>query len=204
MFLLLDLFLKVKNMSFSKSAFLLTIFAVIFFTATFTVANAQKKSSSGPKKELNFPKVKGKNLLKRELNLPQDFGGELNIAIIAFDRDQQGMIDEWIPEAKKLRSRFPQLKYYEIPTIRKLPGVFQSFINNGMRKGIPDEDSRESTITIFLNKKKFLRELGIADEKKIYIFLVNKDGKIFGKWEDKFTQEKFAEVEKKVGEFFLK
>jgi ATP10 protein len=166
------------------------------------LTNAQKEPMSNSNTEPKFPNVKGENLLKRKLNLPQEFGGELNVVIIAFDRNQQSMIDEWLPETKKLAAKFPKLGYYEIPTIRKLPGFIKSFINNGMRRGIPSQDSRETTITLYLDKKKFLGSLGIVNEKTIHILLVNRQGKIFGKWEDKYTPEKFAGIEKKVSEAF--
>ncbi|CAN5525051.1 hypothetical protein BH10ACI2_BH10ACI2_08890 [soil metagenome] len=161
---------------------------------------AQQKMTSSAGSEIVFPNVKGKNLLKKEMNLPQDLGGELNLVIVAFERKQQSTIDVWMPHVKALTERFPRLRYYEIPTISKQPFFVRSFIDGGMRSGIPDPKAREATITLYLDKQKFRNSLGITTEKKIYLFLVDRKGKVFGSWEDAYSAAKLAEIEKKVGE----
>jgi hypothetical protein len=188
-----------------KKVIIRMIFASVFtaiLLAICVVQNYSQEKQTAMKNELVFPNARGKNLLKRELNLPKDFDGDLNVVFIAFRRNQQPAIDTWIPELKKLLSKFPKTRYYEVPTIKKFPGFVQSFINGGMRRGIPDQDSREATVTLYLDKKNFLGTLGITDEKKIYVVLVDRKGKIFGKWEDKFTAEKLAEIEKEIVKVF--
>jgi ATP10 protein len=188
-----------------KSTTIRMLFGAVFTAALLIICviqNYSQEKQTTTKNEPVFPNVRGKNLLKRELNLPQDFNGDLNLVFIAFKRNQQPAIDTWIPEVKKLLSKFPKTRYYEVPTIKKFPGFVQSFINGGMRRGIPDQDSREATVTLYLDKKNFLGTLGITDEKKIYVVLVDRKGKIFGKWEDKFSAEKLAEIEKEIVKVF--
>ncbi len=163
---------------------------------------AQQTMTSSARTEIVFPNVKGKNLLKKEMNLPQDLGGELNLVIVAFERKQQSTIDVWMPHVKKLAEQFPKLRYYEIPTIGKQPFFVRSFIDGGMRGGIPDPKAREATITLYLDKQKFRNSLGITTEKKIYLFLVDPKGKVFGTWEDAYSAAKLSEIEKKIGEMF--
>ena len=180
---------------------LLSVVSIALVSGFLSVISAQTELSKNVgQAEAHFPKVSGKNLVGKKYNLPNDLEGELSIVFVAFERDQQTAIDTWIPDTKKLVAKYPNLRYYEIPTIKKLPGIVQSFINSGMRRGIPDKDARAATITLYLDKTNFLKEIGIADEKKIYVYLVNRTGKIFWKAEDRLSIEKFAELEKKVTE----
>ena len=51
-------------------------------------------------------------------------------------------------------------------------------INNGMRYGIASKESREQTITLYLDKGSFKSRLLIPNENEIQIFLLNKEGYI--------------------------
>lgn len=89
-----------------------------------------------------FPQVSGKNLQRREVHLPQDFEGKCNIVFIAFLRWQQASIDSWMPFVSELERVDPNIRYYELPTIQRLNWFSRTFINEGMRAGIPDNKAR--------------------------------------------------------------
>jgi hypothetical protein len=112
------------------------------------------------------------------LNCQQDFKGKLNIVIIAFKREHQGLIDEWISVLDGLAKKNPNLACHELPTLQTSYSLFRRVIDGGMRAGIPDKNARERTITLYLNKKAFREELTIPDEKTIYTLLINKNGKV--------------------------
>ena len=57
------------------------------------------------------------------------------------------------------------------------------------------ERLRERTITLYTNKKEFKRQLKIPDEETIYIFLIDKNGRIIWRTNDKFTEEKAHDLE---------
>jgi hypothetical protein len=86
--------------------------------------------------------------------------------------------------------RFPEIEFYELPTIRKMNFLYRSFINSGMRAGIPSEQTRRRTITLYIDKTPFKRDLLIPTEDNIHIFLIDKEGKIFWRGEGPFTEEK--------------
>jgi hypothetical protein len=140
----------------------------------------------------HFPRVSGYNLDRQEFEFPRDFEGELNLVIIPFQQSQQLDVNTWIPTAQHLERTYPGLVYYELPTIYKLPALYRTFINEGMRAGIPDQTSRERTITFYLDKRTFKSALDIRSEDMISIFLVDRQGNILWREEGLFTEEKVS------------
>lgn len=141
-----------------------------------------------------FPLVSGYNLNRQEFVFPRDFSGQFNLVIVPFQRYQQMTVDTWIPVAKELEASFPGLVYYELPTIYAMPMVSRTFLNEGMRAGIPDETARERTITLYLDKEAFMSGLQIPDEKDISLFLVDDMGEILWRSRGAYTPEKAAEL----------
>ena len=105
-----------------------------------------------------FPKLTAANLQKKTLSLPEDFAGERNLLLIAFQRKQQKNVDTWLREMKRFEST-PDFHYYELPTLGKLNPIARWFINRGMRSGIPDPEARARTITLYLDKAEFKKAL---------------------------------------------
>ena len=138
----------------------------------------------------HFPRVSGNNLDRQEFEFPRDFEGELNLVIIPFLQKQQLDVNTWIPAAQELERSYPGLVYYELPTIYKLPALSRTFINEGMRAGIPDQTSRERTITLYLDKETFKAALKITSEDVISLFLIDRQGNILWREEGRFTEEK--------------
>jgi hypothetical protein len=138
---------------------------------------------------MQFPTVSGSNLKRRKLTLPQDLQGEQNLVLIAFQQWQQAQIDTWIPFARQLEEAYPAVRYYELPTIQRLNTLARTFINEGMRAGIPDVVARERTITLYLDKKAFREALQLPDEDNIYALLLDRQGRILWRAEGSFTPE---------------
>jgi hypothetical protein len=142
----------------------------------------------------HFPVVSGYNLDRQEFEFPTDFAGDYNLVIIAFQQVHQYTVNAWIPFAQEIEAAFPGFVYYEFPTIAALPAFSRTFINEGMRAGIPDQTARERTITLYLDKNSFRSALDITDEDEISIFLVDRDGDILWRETGEFTQEKAGQL----------
>jgi hypothetical protein len=99
-------------------------------------------------------------------------------------------VDTWIPFAQEAEAVFPGFIYYELPTIYEMPVLSRTFINEGMRAGIPDQTARERTITLYLDKVNFKSALEIPNEDDIYLFLVDREGEILWRDQGAFTQAK--------------
>jgi hypothetical protein len=148
----------------------------------------------------HFPSVEASNLERRAFNLPADFEGERNLLLVAFEREQQKDVDTWLREMKRFESLDPDFHYYELPTIQR-PGAFMRwFIDTGMRHGIPDRKARERTITLYLEKKPFLDAMLITDQKKIYAFLVDREGSVLWRSDGVYEETKGASLRIALGE----
>lgn len=131
-----------------------------------------------PEQQATFPTVSGYNLEREERVFPRDFTGDLNLVIVPFQQRQQQDVNTWIPAARELEAQVAGFIYYEMPTIYQLPSLSRTFINEGMRAGIPDQTSRERTVTLYLDKEVFKQALGIQSEETIHLFLCDPEGRI--------------------------
>jgi hypothetical protein len=141
-----------------------------------------------------FPTVSGSNLLRQQLTLPKDFQGRLNLVFIAFEQWQQMEVDSWISLAEELENQVSGLYYYELPIIQSRNTLYQWFINEGMRAGIPNPKARQRTITLYLDKRKFRKALEFPDEKHIYLLLLDSQGKVIFQARGPYVQEAEASL----------
>ncbi|MGC9336307.1 MAG: hypothetical protein ACP5JJ_19365 [Anaerolineae bacterium] len=139
---------------------------------------------------MRFPTVSGSNLQRNRLTLPQDFQGEQNLVFIAFQQWQQRQVDTWIPFARQLEETYPAVRYYELPTIQQLNTLARTFINEGMRAGIPDLVARERTITLYLDKKAFREALQLPGEDDIHVLLLDRQGRVLWRAQGAFTPDR--------------
>ena len=183
----------VKEIREEEKLDLKTILAVVALLMP-AIISGSARSLTAPAEDLtrmaHFPPVKASNLEKRQFSLPTDFEGDRNLVLIAFERQQQKDVDTWLHEMKRFEDLHPAFRYYELPTIERPNAFMRWFIDTGMWSGIPDHKARERTITLYLNKKTFCDALLIADQKKIYAFLVDRSGKVMWKAEGDFDAAK--------------
>ncbi|MFX0176471.1 MAG: hypothetical protein ACFE85_09605 [Candidatus Hodarchaeota archaeon] len=142
-----------------------------------------------------FPEVSGQNLEFENFELPYSLKGELNLVIIPFRRWHQDLVDEWSIYLNTLEKKYPNFRYYEVPTLSNGYKIMRFMIDGGMRAGIPNKRVRERTITTYINKSKFKKELNINSENTIYLFLVNKKGEIIWRSEGEFDKIKANALE---------
>ena len=138
----------------------------------------------------HFPVVKSDNLEGRTFTLPTDFGGDRNVVFVAFQREQQKDVDTWVPFVTKQIAANPGTEYYELPTIKKMISPMKWMINKGMSGGIPDKAAREHTITLYIDKEPFKKDLAITDEKVIHVLIVDRAGTVLWRTSGRFSDEK--------------
>lgn len=151
---------------------------------------------------MNFPNVSGSNLLRERIDLPGDLAGELNLLFIPFQQWQQMVVDSWVPFSQGLEEKYPDLRFYELPTIREMNWFAKNFINEGMRAGIPNPDTRGRTITLYIDKSSFRSALEISSEEDITVLLVDSDGYVLWRSLGGFSKEKGNELEQFIQDYF--
>jgi hypothetical protein len=139
----------------------------------------------------NFPEVEGKALNGQTFRIPDSLKKQYNLIIIAYKREQQQLVDTWLPKMEPIEQSKNNFAFYEFPTISKLNFFSRWFIYNGMRSGIKAESARARTVTLHLDKEEFNQHLGILNEEDIYLFLLDKSGTII--WQSKGVWSKDKE-----------
>lgn len=118
-------------MSFRSIALLCTLFATLVISGcSQTYPNQQLVGKA-------FPSVKGEGLDKQVHQLPNYFSDKITVLLLGYKQESQFDIDRWLIG---LDMTATQADVYELPTIQGwLPRQIKGMINEGMRKGIPEE-----------------------------------------------------------------
>jgi hypothetical protein len=151
---------------------------------------------------LLFPTVKGSSLAGRDYVLPHDLEGKVRMVIIAFKREQQLMVNTWQPMVQDLLKANPDLHFYELPTMSSGYKIMRPIIDGGMRSGIKDPVARESTITLYINKGKFMKALDIPSDEVIQTMLIDSTGHVRFRAEGEMTPIKAQKLREAVQELY--
>jgi len=141
-----------------------------------------------------FPAVKGTNLQGTEIDVPAGLKGNRRLVAVAFLQKQQEDVNTWVAHLDELRINNPELSFYEIPMIYKGNALFRFWLNNGMRSGIPNEQTRRTTITVYTDVESFLKEVGAPDNQQIQVFLLDEQGTILGRTAGAHSADKAKEL----------
>ena len=125
-----------------------------------------------------FPQIQARSLERERYDLPGDFEGRRNVAVVAFRREQQQMVDTWLPFLLALEARDDDLRVYEIPTISQRWAPARWFIDGGMAVGIADREACARTLTSYTDVGAVQRALGLPDDSTIATVLTGRDGQI--------------------------
>lgn len=123
---------------------------------------------------MQFPTLTGSNLNGTSLTLPMDLSLPA-LAVVAYQRDQQRLVDTWLELVDDLAER--GIATYELPTLPSYDPVRRWVIDSGMRSGIPDAAARDRTITLYTDVAAFRRTLGLRDGDVVAV-LIDGDGAV--------------------------
>ena len=146
-----------------------------------------------------FPEVVGIDLEGDEVALPAGFEGRQNLVAVAFEREQQAVVDTWIAAAEPLLAQDVELRLYEVPTIYEGPAAFRFWVNNGMRSGITDQVARRRTVTIYVDRNEFNAALSIPDTSDIHVLLVDAEERIAWRTTGPADHNKVASLVRALG-----
>jgi len=144
----------------------------------------------------SFPTLKGADLNGRSLTLPRDFPAPFNLVFVAFQMRQQADVDSWRPFVEEARKTRPSLAVFELPTIARAYRLMQFVIDNGMRSGIPDRETRAATVTLYTDVKAFTRALGIQTTRQIAVLVVTPAGEVLAHLSGRYSAEAAASINK--------
>ncbi len=138
-----------------------------------------------------FPHVSGFDLEGRRLQIPDDLSGPTVVAI-AYRQHQQADIDTWMSLLVQLEDE--GVDVFELPTIRPLGVVGQTWLDTAMRMGIPDPGARRRTVTLYLDVATFNEALGIPGTEAIQTLVLDADGTVLARVPGRRSTSGTAEV----------
>jgi len=141
-----------------------------------------------------FPVINGIDLHGKKQVLPSAFNGEYNIVAIGFEREYQEPINTWIDYLDNNKILSDKIKFYEVPLIYELGKFSRTWVNNGMRFGIPSEVARTRTITVYTNRDEFFKNMNMKGN-RIYVLILNKNGDILWQAEGYASQHNIKSFE---------
>lgn len=169
---------------------LLATGSAIFLTSCGTKVTGRPFDPAAP----TFPTTEGENLNRRKVVVPREFDAPFNIVIVAFYQEQQPDCDTWIPTAREITQDHANVEFYELPTISGRFSLVSGWIDRGMRSGIPTFGARERTITLYTDTGKFRELAGIDDPKRIWVGIVDREGRVYWSARGPATEEMKREL----------
>jgi hypothetical protein len=125
-----------------------------------------------------FPTMNGRDLEGKEVVIPRDFTGAPNLLLVAFKRWHQILVDSWGNCLSDLQKGHAGLEVWEVPTLSSGYKPFRSFIDGGMRAGIPSPQTRRHTLTVYTSLHDIGQKLALPDFETIHLYLLGADGSI--------------------------
>lgn len=123
-----------------------------------------------------FPRLRGESLSRRRMSVPRDLEGDINLVLVAFRMRHQRDVDRWLHDLGDIEKRVEGLAIYEVPLLIRYPRFYRRWIDDGMRSGIPDPNTRARTITVYTNRRRFLGLVDLPDESQLMVTLLDNDG----------------------------
>lgn len=131
-----------------------------------------------------FPSVSAQTLEQISMNIPEDFNDNFTLLLLGYKQNSQFDIDRWLIGLDMTKTK---VAVYELPTIQGLfPRMFSTFIDNGMRAGIP-KPLWKGVVTLYKDGDKVQEFTGNEDPNNSRVILLNKEGKIFYFYDDGFS-----------------
>ena len=127
---------------------------------------------------LSFPQLAARDLDGREVTLPTGLPGGRNVVLIAFRRDQQSLVDSWVPWLERRAATDSGLRFVELPAIGLQWQPARAAIDGGMAAAIRDEAVRRRTLTVYTDVRRVTAPLGIDDRSTIWLCLVDRAGRV--------------------------
>lgn len=131
-----------------------------------------------------FPSVSGESLEKELMQIPDDFKGNMTLLLIGYKQDSQFDIDRWLIGLDMTQT---QVAVYEVPTIQGLfPRMFSTFIDNGMRAGIP-KPLWKGVVTVYQDGDQVQAFTGNENPNNTRVVLLDAQGKVIYFYDQGFS-----------------
>jgi hypothetical protein len=152
---------------------LLRTLVFTLFAVPCTLAAPQNSPSSSAGL---LPPVSAYALNKAKVTLPADFSSTLNLLILFFQRDQQPVVEGWLPVLTPEVA--PGVQTWVLPVSQRENGVYRWWLNASLRGTMSPSQQRRYTVPLYVNKPQFLGSLQVSSEHDVVLLLTDKAGHV--------------------------
>jgi len=144
-----------------------------------------------------FPEIPAETLSKKQVVFPEITRGKYAFILIAFKRQTQGEVDSWLDPFVEDFYGMENLTFYEIPMISGNWKWMSSWIDSGMRSGVPAE-KHDHVATYYGPLKSYFDYFGIQDSRTVYVFLLDQQGRIIWREMGPANKQKYEELKTQI------
>jgi hypothetical protein len=173
---------------------LLRILAFTFIALPCALAAPQNQSSSAGV----LPPVTAYALDRAKVTLPADFTAPLNLLVLSFQRDQQPVVDGWLPV---LTPGAPSMQTWLLPVSPRASGLYRWWLNASLRTSLPTSQPRRYTVPLYVDKARFLRAVQVSSEQDVVLLLTDKTGHVLWRTTGPVNDSKKAALSGFLGKF---
>lgn len=142
-----------------------------------------------------FPNVKGEGLDKQIRQLPEYFSGRPTVLLLGYKQNSQFDIDRWLIGLDMTETN---VDVYELPTIQGwLPRQIKGTINQGMRKGIPEE-LWSIVITVYDDGERLQEFTGNENPNNARVILLDGKGTVVHFYDRGFSVNELKSLRRKL------
>lgn len=138
--------------------------------------------------------LRARSLDGRDLELPDDLDQPFNLLVVAFRREQQAVVDGWLPWLTGLEEKRSDVAVYEVPVLPASYAPLRWMIDGGMNRGIPDPAARARTLTSYTDVDEVVANLGLSGPDTIAILVVGPTGRILACEQGDFERAKAERI----------
>jgi hypothetical protein len=166
---------------------LLRTLALTLVTVPYALAAPQNSQISA---SASLPSVTAYALDRAKVTLPADFAAPLNLLILSFQRDQQSIVDGWLPVLTP--DAAPGVQTWLLPVSTPENILYRWWLNSSLRSSLPASQPRRYTVPLYVNKAQFLRSLQVSSEQEVILLLTDRAGRVLWREAGPVTDSKRA------------
>jgi hypothetical protein len=160
---------------------------LVFIVFALPCALAAPQNSQSPPAAV-LPPVTAYALSRAKVTLPADFAAPLNLLVLFFQRDQQSVVEGWLPVVPAGGS--PTVQTWVLPISPRANGLYKWWLNASLRGSLPPSQPRRYTVPLYVDKAKFLRSLQVSSEQEVVLLLTDKAGHVLWRTAGAVTDSK--------------
>jgi hypothetical protein len=137
-----------------------------------------------------LPAVTAYALDRAKVTLPADFAAPLNLLILSFQRDQQSVVEGWLP----VLTPGSNVQTWVLPISPRENSLYRWWLNASLRGSLPPTQERRYTVPLYVDKAQFLRSLQVSSEQEVVLLLTDRAGHVLWRTAGPVTDSKKAEL----------